>query len=266
MTQDDAFLEAIIDSPEDDGLRLIYADWLEEQGDPRGEFVRVQVELARLTEQDPRWAGLAEREAQLLDEHGWKWLRPLKRLLPEEDCTPVFQRGLVAEVTFWGGTGAVRLLVVADKLFRQAPVQSLRFLPVGGHGGKTFPWDRRPKLVIDRLSFGQLQSILRLPQLAGLRLLDLSGSTLESPDGRDPLFISNALGDFGAVELAGCPHLRGLRQLLLANNVIRDAGARALVDSPNLKQLTTLDLSGNDLSADLVEEFRWRRRDRQVNV
>ena len=42
MTHDDAFLQAIIENPDDDAPRLLYADWLEERGDPRGEFIRVQ--------------------------------------------------------------------------------------------------------------------------------------------------------------------------------------------------------------------------------
>src|SRR5438874_1642322 len=41
------FLQAIIESPDDDDHRLIFADWLEERDDPRGEFIRVQVERAR---------------------------------------------------------------------------------------------------------------------------------------------------------------------------------------------------------------------------
>lgn len=36
MADDADFLRAIIDDPDDDGPRLIYADWLEERGDPRG--------------------------------------------------------------------------------------------------------------------------------------------------------------------------------------------------------------------------------------
>lgn len=35
MTQDEAFLSAIAESPDDDALRLIYADWLQDHGDPR---------------------------------------------------------------------------------------------------------------------------------------------------------------------------------------------------------------------------------------
>ena len=42
-----AFLAAIAANPDDDTPRLIFADWLEEHGEPeRAEFVRVQVELA----------------------------------------------------------------------------------------------------------------------------------------------------------------------------------------------------------------------------
>ena len=47
MTQEEAFLYAIQAEPSDDALRLVYADWLEEQGEsPRGEFIRVQIALA----------------------------------------------------------------------------------------------------------------------------------------------------------------------------------------------------------------------------
>jgi uncharacterized protein (TIGR02996 family) len=37
MTADDqAFIRAIVDNPGDDTLRLVYADWLDEQHGPRG--------------------------------------------------------------------------------------------------------------------------------------------------------------------------------------------------------------------------------------
>jgi uncharacterized protein (TIGR02996 family) len=41
-------LRAILDHPEDDDRRVVYADWLEENGQPeRAEFIRVQCELAK---------------------------------------------------------------------------------------------------------------------------------------------------------------------------------------------------------------------------
>jgi uncharacterized protein (TIGR02996 family) len=44
MTEQD-FLEVIRANPADPTPRLVYADWLDEMGDPRGELVRIQQEL-----------------------------------------------------------------------------------------------------------------------------------------------------------------------------------------------------------------------------
>src|SRR5215470_8358945 len=35
------FLQAILAEPNDEGTRLVFADWLEERGDPLSEFVRI---------------------------------------------------------------------------------------------------------------------------------------------------------------------------------------------------------------------------------
>ena len=42
MGDDDAFLRAIADAPGDDAPRLVYADWLDEHGQPdRAEYLRL---------------------------------------------------------------------------------------------------------------------------------------------------------------------------------------------------------------------------------
>lgn len=43
------FLAAIAADPADDGLKLVYADWLDDRGDRRGQIIRLSVELRRLT-------------------------------------------------------------------------------------------------------------------------------------------------------------------------------------------------------------------------
>src|SRR5947209_6043535 len=54
MSESDPFLAAILGAPDDDLPRLIYADWLDERGDPaRAEFILLQVELARLPIREP---------------------------------------------------------------------------------------------------------------------------------------------------------------------------------------------------------------------
>jgi uncharacterized protein (TIGR02996 family) len=52
MKHDEAFLQAIIENPDDESLHLIYADSLDERGDARGEFIRL---VTRLPRRDLRW-------------------------------------------------------------------------------------------------------------------------------------------------------------------------------------------------------------------
>lgn len=48
MTDNDALLAAILQAPEEDSPRLIYADYLDEHDEPeRAEFIRLQIEYAR---------------------------------------------------------------------------------------------------------------------------------------------------------------------------------------------------------------------------
>ena len=56
---DTAFLRTILASPEDDAPRLVYADWLDENGDPdRAEFIRLQIRLGRTDPHHPEWPRL----------------------------------------------------------------------------------------------------------------------------------------------------------------------------------------------------------------
>src|SRR5262249_30751998 len=61
MDSEQAFLEALGANPNDDVTRLVYADWLEERGDLRAEFPRVESALAGLSAQDQGHAGLLAR-------------------------------------------------------------------------------------------------------------------------------------------------------------------------------------------------------------
>ncbi len=76
MSAADSFLQEIIAAPDDDGPRLVYADWLEERGDPRAEFIRVQCEEARLGDSDRR-EELRRRVRQLLRKHATGWTAEL---------------------------------------------------------------------------------------------------------------------------------------------------------------------------------------------
>ena len=47
MNDDEAFIRAIVAAPGDDAPRLVYADWLDERGDPRGSYLRLECEIRR---------------------------------------------------------------------------------------------------------------------------------------------------------------------------------------------------------------------------
>jgi len=67
-------LEAIRAAPDDDGARLAYAAFLDGRGDPRGELVRIEVELMRLKPRlavlrktlDPAWLAAVGRQLALV--------------------------------------------------------------------------------------------------------------------------------------------------------------------------------------------------------
>jgi uncharacterized protein (TIGR02996 family) len=71
MNEDEGFVRAIRDDPDDAALRLVYADWLDERSDPRGEYLRlgcklseIQARMAQLQEHiEPKWVA-AVRESR----------------------------------------------------------------------------------------------------------------------------------------------------------------------------------------------------------
>src|SRR5947209_13122243 len=134
MTHDDAFLQAIIESPDDDTPRLVYADWLDEHGQPeRAEFIRVQCELASMPEDDglrppTRRVELEARERELLKKHGEQWVGPLRRWVNAWE----FRRGFIEAVT----AQLDLFLIHAEDLFRAAPLRHVSYRPpaTGAHG------------------------------------------------------------------------------------------------------------------------------------
>ncbi len=65
MQDEAAFLQAIQERPEDASLRLVFADWLEERGDPRGELIRLLHTLTQSIDV-PERSKLEERMRRLV--------------------------------------------------------------------------------------------------------------------------------------------------------------------------------------------------------
>jgi uncharacterized protein (TIGR02996 family) len=92
MKDEAAFLKALRENPADDTTRLVYADWLDERGDPRAEFIRLRQQHAELTARinelseqfDPAWlaaVGGPELKSQELRLRSgrWLWLHTLRQ-------------------------------------------------------------------------------------------------------------------------------------------------------------------------------------------
>lgn len=212
MTRDDAFLEDILAHPEDDAIRLIYADYLQEGDDPvraaRGEFIRLQCDLARNADSPTREA-LHRRERELLGQHKPAWLGPLAAWVQDAD----FARGFVTRVRM----EARRFLEVCEQLFRLAPLRHLEIY-----------WSYAP--VHDRYQWAQ--RFAECAQLSRIDTLDLT---------------HNYLGSNGAAALAVSPYLTRLSRLDLSYNHVGDRGLRALLNSPLAARLEELSLSHNDI-------------------
>ncbi|HWG46153.1 MAG TPA: TIGR02996 domain-containing protein [Gemmataceae bacterium] len=218
MTHADAFLQDILAHPDDDTPRLIFADWLEEQGDAasaaRAEFIRVQCALAGGELPPQRRAELGRREKQILDEWDKEWVRPIRRLVKNWE----FHRGFIEDV----GMLTDRFLTHASRLFCRLPIKHLRLWP--RVYSQSFP-------LVERIN---MAAVADNEYLCCLRSLDLSENQLESRDVR-ALVVSE--------------HLTRLTALDLSHNRIGDGGIRALAGAPLLGQLECLDLCGNDVGA-----------------
>ena len=121
------FLQAILDDPADQDVRLIFADWLDERDDPRGEFIRLQCQLADLPADDPRTRRLRQRERELLADHEPTWAGSLPWVASQWE----YRRGFVERVV----VSLPEFIATADQLAQLAPIRELHLR--GGHPRQT---------------------------------------------------------------------------------------------------------------------------------
>jgi uncharacterized protein (TIGR02996 family) len=117
MYESDLFLKRVLEQPDDDAPRLVFADWLEERGDPRGEFIRLQCALAK-GQVPATLKKLRHREQSLLQKYAKAWAKSYAGIA--QRCT--FRRGFVEGITL----PAERFIKHADLLFDWAPLRKIR--------------------------------------------------------------------------------------------------------------------------------------------
>ncbi|MBY0228201.1 MAG: TIGR02996 domain-containing protein [Gemmataceae bacterium] len=188
MSDEAALLRAIADAPDDIPLRLVYADFCEENGrDQRAALIRGQCALdPLLVSADEDGFGVHSDDIRLLSTlHFPRRLQedlcaPFRALVDE--AAPAFGRGGMEEppFQFYAGRGFVeelfvlgirafrRFLMAAPGLLGQVPLLSLRV-----HAAQD---DEDPSGLLDP---GDLRTLLRLERIERLLELDLEDYALD---------------------------------------------------------------------------------------
>jgi uncharacterized protein (TIGR02996 family) len=221
-----AFLDEICSHPEDDAARLVYADWLDERGQPhRAEFIRTQVQLATMGIEGGAGAPpyppgpedahgrhqLEQREWELLTAFRDEW----REVLPAwaREAAHEFRRGFIAYLRIT----AMQFMRYARTLFRTVPIQGLHLRALGA----------------------QLPEVVASPFVKQLTSLDLA---------------SNRLGEHDLKALTSSPHLDNLTELSLPHTVAGN-NLRALAGWQQLSCLRRLDLTYTELDAEVLRSL-----------
>jgi uncharacterized protein (TIGR02996 family) len=247
-----ALLAAILAQPDDDAVRLVYADFFEENGDlARAEHMRLQCEIAEQMRTAP--VSLRNRKMkralELQQAHAGSWLQNLP--------TP---RGLRWS-DFWRGFPVPRvestqtLIRLVNDLAQIIPIQAAAIQLCSSGLARLSKSDVMPRLRVLDLQCtyirphqwsNDLAAFTRSPLVSGLRGLRADG-----------------VNNDGAEALASSPHLGGLEWLQFASgkqNSLTNRGATALAESPHLPALRWVDVTGQSVSEAVLARLKKRFR------
>jgi uncharacterized protein (TIGR02996 family) len=239
MSTNDTLLQAILNNPEDDAVRLIYSDWLEEHGESaRAQFIRVQCALAQLSGSAPKhteritageyrvecdtnqlseaeqhWVTLRACEGQLMLDHRDNLTTSLNKPLeelgfrwsgyePDVDC--ISHRGFVDELEVYkGDRGAQAFARQATAVFGVIPLTALRLRPMEPFGVQ---YSFTPDIQFaptNPVSYRTLESLVMQPCFKRLGHLDLNGNDLDDESAKLLLRSPNITGltriDLGSI-------------------------------------------------------------------
>jgi uncharacterized protein (TIGR02996 family) len=265
--------------PDDDTPRLVMADWYEEQGDPRGQFIRAQCELERLDSDDPRYDELDNIVDQLIGKHRAKWVKQMPKLpgITWGNFQRSMHEGMWDEGRYYFRRGFVELLAIKDFKSLQTHLPALRQYGLASYvdivnatkrcyetlyelpflRGLAFFQQREG---IDYAALGKMASRKQLRTLC-LVECDLDQEAAEQLVGLDFPSLRAIDLHFNDLEdsidtLCKWPVMKQLRWLNLGLNSLggdhrqpRTDRFKRLMSEPALANLTSLSLWANDLGA-----------------
>jgi uncharacterized protein (TIGR02996 family) len=230
MNDGDRLWSAILRRPFSRRLRQIFADCLEEQGDPRAEFIRLQ---DHAVPSDP-W-----RQTELLRVHEAQWIGSIA----DHASDWHFRHGLLYQVT----VDAERFLAHGHEWVRRPGLLGLRLTQVHAHirGLAACPHlGRIPFLWLDKNSLGarEIEALASSPHLRRVQMLSLANNPIEN-EGLNHLAKAESLSELRLLRLndtslrpgwrpsAECTWRR-LRELQLHLNPMADDTLLALLLAP----------------------------------
>jgi len=229
----DEYLHLIRQNPDDDRPRLDYADWLSQNGDPRGEFIRIQCQLAGMDSADPAFDDLLSRQNELLNGFEDRWIAGIGN----DIVYTVFHRGFVECVCLRPNDLSRQL----DQLYTSHAVSCIREMNVGGSrcGDKVvgdLVQSRWASYFVDLdlhdclLTAAGVKAILNSPHVSHVQRLTLA---------------NNEIGDDGLSLFAKATSLPNLAALNLMETKVGDKGVESLAKSDCVRNLSELDLRHN---------------------
>jgi uncharacterized protein (TIGR02996 family) len=246
----DALMAGILADPDNDLPRLVYADWLEEHGDPeRADFLRLQCRIAERHRSEAVSADDADRlrVADLLTDHQTRWVAELPKF-----------RGISWSATrWWRGFPSITVFNVRSlttqlkKLSSVTPVESICAYSLQTAGSD-----------ISKLA-NAFRSVRRLevrpisgePSIANLRPLLESGALNRL---RHLTVQHTLLGSEVAEILATSGGTDSLESLTFELTQITDDGALRLARSNCLPVLKSLEIRRETISDRTIEMLRSR--------
>ncbi|MFT3697738.1 MAG: TIGR02996 domain-containing protein [Kofleriaceae bacterium] len=238
-------VDAVLADPSSDAPRLVFADWLNDRGDPRGELIALQ--LTRASGQQ-----INVRERELLDTYGATWRKPASSMDAE------IERGFIVSVdgrcTAYVANAAklareplefLHLVdMVAKKFTTLAPHPTLRTLTL-----------RVPKLPISALAAPFLRTLVELRlDFSGIKDKGLAVLAKQPFTRLSVLTLEDTgITSKGVIALAAAPWMQRIERLVLKNNSAVDKSVLKVL--AGLPLLTDLQITGVNVSA-----FSQRKR------
>jgi uncharacterized protein (TIGR02996 family) len=271
MSDEKALLAAIWEHPYEDTPRLMYADWLDEQGGEsntaRAELIRAQCTLDQLDGDDPRYDDLEKRAGEIRN----KWEKAWRKVMPK-GCKDGyhFERGFF--VPHLGRFSIGGLVKLGKERLGAAPVWRYHYGVHGRDLDQLLAWPHLHRLGLfalrPPLPGDWAERLARCPNLRNVTELalidcwvtaDEMAVLLDAWAGRHLRMLRfDPAEDDTLRVLAGHPTAAGLRVLIIDESRLRAPALHPLVKSRHLRRLTDLTLDDSPFGdAGVMALLKW---------